>query len=236
MRKTRYSAARAAALKPAVLLLGTALALAACYPGEPTDISDFDTVATLFDADANWGGFQTYAMPDTIIHVLAENQDSLPIARAFDQDILDLVRERIEDYGYVEPLDPEATPPDVVFLVSVTASENYVGWISGCWYCYWGWWPGWGYYPPGFDPGWGWWYPPSGGVARFETGTLYVDMVDPTSPFELAQDSVIPVYWTAAMNGLLRSASTPEVLDRLNRLINQSFDQSPYLQVIGPAQ
>ena len=70
-----------------------------------------------------------------------------------------------------------ANPPDVVFLVTVTSSENWVAWTSGCWYCYWGWWPGWGYYPPGWGPGWGWGYPPSGGVASYETGTLFVDMV-----------------------------------------------------------
>ncbi|UCC83212.1 MAG: DUF4136 domain-containing protein [Gemmatimonadota bacterium] len=235
MQKTRYGGAWFLAFKPAVVLLGLALALAACYPGEPTEISEFDTVATLFDVDADWGSFQTYAMPDTVIHLVAEDQDELPVSRDFDQEILALVRQRIESYGYAEPLDPVATPPDVIFLVSVTASENWVGWVSPCWWCYWGWWPGWGYYPPGWGPGWGWYYPPSGGVARFKTATLYVDMVDPTSPFEVAQDSVIPIYWTAAMNGVLGGSATGTE-SRLNTSINQAFDQSTYLQVIGPAQ
>jgi hypothetical protein len=235
MLKSRYDGAWPVRFKPAVVLLGLALALAACYPGDPTDISEFDTVATLFDSNADWGSFQTYAMPDTVIHLVAEDQDTLPISRGFDEDILDLVRQRIEDYGYAIEPDPVVNPPDVIFLVSVTASENWVGWISGCWWCYWGWWPGWGYYPPGWGPGWGWGYPPSGGVAKFDTGTLYVDMVDPKSPFEIAQDSVIPIYWTAAMNGLL-GGSAASVASRLNNNIKQAFDQSPYLQVIEPAQ
>ncbi|MHC4233962.1 MAG: DUF4136 domain-containing protein [Planctomycetota bacterium] len=235
MLKSRYDGAWPVRFKPAVVLLGLALALAACYPGDPTDISEFDTVATLFDSDADWGSFQTYAMPDTIIHLVAEDQDTLPISRGFDEDILTLVRQRIEDYGYAIEPDPETTAPDVIFLVSVTASENWVGWTSGCWYCYWGWWPGWGYYPPGWGPGWGWGYPPSGGVAKFDTGTLYVDMIDPKSPFEIGQDSVIPIYWTAAMNGLL-GGSAASTASRLNNNINKAFDQSTYLQVVGPAQ
>lgn len=220
MQKTRYGGA---------LLLAAAVAVAACYPGDPTDISDFDTVTTLFDGGADWGSFQTYVLPDTIIHVVAEDQDSLPISRAYDQDILDLVRLRIEDYGYVAQANPETNPADVVFLVSVAASENWYGWISDP--CGpWGWWPGWGPYPP-----WGGcWYPPSIGVARVNTGTLFVEMVDPNSPV-VEQDSVIPIYWTAAMNGLL-GGSAASAASRLNTNINQAFDQSPYLQVNQPTQ
>jgi hypothetical protein len=201
MLKSRYDGAWPVRFKPAVVLLGLALALAACYPGEVTSISEFDTVTTLFDGGADWGSFQTYAMPDTIIHIVEEDGDTLPISRGYDQDILNLVRQRIEDYGYqIEP-DP-------------------------------GWWPGWGWYPPGWG---GCWYPPSGGVAKYDTGTLFVDMVDPKSPFEDGEDLVIPVYWTAAMNGLL-GGSAASVASRLNTNINQAFDQSSYLQVIGPAQ
>lgn len=232
MLKSRYDGAWPVRFKPAVVLLGLALALAACYPGEVTSISEFDTVTTLFDGGADWGSFQTYAMPDTIIHIVEEDGDTLPISRGYDQDILNLVRQRIEDYGYqIEP-DPETNPPDVVFLVTAAASENWVGWISNPCGGWWGWWPGWGWYPPGWG---GCWYPPSGGVAKYDTGTLFVDMVDPKSPFEDGEDLVIPVYWTAAMNGLL-GGSAASVASRLNTNINQAFDQSSYLQVIGPAQ
>lgn len=215
-----------------VVLMGVALALAACYPGTPTDISEYDTVSTLFDGNAAWGSFQTYALPDTIIHVVAEGEDTIPISRAYDEDILTLVRQRIEDYGYqIEP-NPETTPPDVVFLVTAQASEKWFGWIdSGCggW---WGWWPGWGYYPPGWG---GCWYPPSAGVVRYQNGTLFVDMVDARSPFQDGDEIRIPVYWTAAMNGLL-GGSAASVASRLNNNINQAFDQSPYLQVVAPSQ
>jgi hypothetical protein len=237
MLKLRYDKARLIALEPTVVLLGLALALAACYPGEVTSVSELDTVSTLFDANADWGSFQTYALPDTIVHIIGEDQDSLPISRMFDQDILDLVRSRIEEYGYELEPDPVSNPPDVVFLVSVTASENWVGWVSPPWWDYWGWWPGWGYYPPAWGPGWGWGYPCCGsiGVARFTTGTLFVDLLDPKSPFE--EDLLIPIYWTAAVNGLLTGTGpSPVMLDRITRGVNQAFDQSPYLQVIEPAQ
>jgi hypothetical protein len=239
MRSIRYGEARPVRLKSAVVLLGLALALAACYPGEVTSISELDTVTTLFDANADWSTFQTYAMPDTIIHIVGEDQDSLPVDRTFDADILNMVRTRIEGFGYQLELDPENNPPDVVFLVTVTASENWVAWRYWDWWGYWGYWPGWGWYPPGYGPGWGWGYPCCGGigVARYTTGTLFVDMLDPKSPFEDEEDLLIPVYWTAAMNGLLTgSGSTPQVLDRLSRVINQAFNQSPYLRVSEPTQ
>ena len=123
--------------------------------------------------------------------------------------------------------------PNYIQIGQVLYVPTYGGWSYPSWTPHYPsqyWWPGWGYYPP-----WGGcYYPPSVGAAKFRVGTLYVDMVDPKSPFEVDGEPVIPIYWTAAMNGLLGSAAS--VASRLNDSINQAFDQSPYLQVIGPAQ
>ncbi|UCC73848.1 MAG: DUF4136 domain-containing protein [Gemmatimonadota bacterium] len=232
MRNPKYDRASHALYRPSVLVLALALALAAgCYPGTVTDVQQLDLVGTLWDANADWGTFQTYVMPDTVIHLVGEDQDMLPVRRDLDQDILDLVRANIEDYGYVLEPDPETNPPDVVFLVSVTASENWYGWIGYPWWDYWGWWPGWGYYPPGWGPGWGWGYPCCGNivVGGYTTGTLFVDMVDANNAD--IEEEIVPILWTAAMNGLVVDATTAAALSRLTTGINQAFAQSPYLEV-----
>jgi hypothetical protein len=234
MLKSRDDGTRAVRAELVVVLLGLALVLAACYPGRVTGVSELDTVATLFDAHADWGSFQTYAMPEAVVHVVGEGQDSVPISGYFDQDILDLVRSGIESYGYEPELDPENNPPDVVFLVSVAVSEDWVAWRSWDWWDYWSFWPGWGWYPFAWGSDWGLEYACCGsiGVVKYAAGTVFVDMVDPNNAVEGEGDPVIPVYWTAAMNGLLTELGpTPVTLDRLNRVIGQAFDQSPYLQV-----
>lgn len=217
----------------AAVALGAALAMGACYPGEVTETSQLDVVATIYNVDAAWGTYQTYAMPDTIVHLVTEDEDTLPITREFDDEILAKVASEMQALGYTRIDVPDqgdplpADTPDVVLFVSVTASENWVAWASYPWWGYWGWWYGWGWW--GGYPGWGWGYPccASVGVAEYDVGTAFIQMVDINNPIE--EDSIFPNLWVAAINGLLSASSTTNATRVMNG-IEQAFAQSPYLE------
>ncbi len=219
MRRARYGAAWPGVLQPAALLLGTALALAACYPGEPTDISEFDTVSTLFDRDADWGSYQTYLMPDTIIHLNTDDPNAIDIPRDNDEQTLDSVRVQLTRLGWTEVDWDDAAngaPVEVAILNLASATENTQWWVSyppgGCW-----WYPCWG---------WGWYWPPYVGVTSYDAGTYFMIMADAEGV--AAGDSTAAV-WGGAINGVLSSSGASNY-QRLLGGISQAFRQSPYLR------
>jgi len=107
----------------------------------------------------------------------------------------------------------------------VGVDNSYYVWYPG--WGYWGWWPGWGYWP-GYGPGWGWGYPGYVGRVTYETGTVFVDMIDPNDPAPAVEPPEIPVVWTGALRGIL-SGGAATAATRIVDGLNQAFDQSPYL-------
>ena len=214
-------------MRPApVALLGLMLSVAACYPGDsPSNIQDYDVVLTVHDDAVDFGGFTTYAMPDTVLHVVGEDEDSgiIELPRDHDELVLELVADNMASAGYLREMDPENNGADLILLVGAVGTENTQYWYGGgCyWYC-WGWWPGWGYYP-GYGPGWGWGYPPYVGSTKFEQGTVLLTLIDPEGD---AGENKVAVVWAGAARGLLGESSTGA---RITYGINQMFTQSPYL-------
>ena len=210
------------------VVLGLALVLTSCYPGEVSNTAELDTVITSFDDTYNFQKNLTYAMPDTVIHLFGEddpNEDLL--TREHDAEIIARVHRNMKDLGYQEITDPDTTSnrPDVVVVIQATASKTHVigtyppGWGWG------GWWPG---YPCCWGGGYpGYWYRGS-----YATGTLYIDMFD-TDKY-LAQEDV-SITWEGLINGLLAGSSL-STSARLNETIDQAFMQSPYLKLKGGSQ
>lgn len=206
---------------PAWLGLGLAvaftLALAACYPGDQLTVEDADVVVTLFDPDADFSTKQSYAMPDSVIH-LVPNGGTDDIARDFDAQILAQVVSNMGALGFTREGDPDDA--DVILLISVTVRDQ-IGYTGNPWAGYWGW-----YYP--YPPGWGWgyypWYGGGGTVYTYRTGTVLMDMIDPTAADSTLEK--VPTIWIGALNGLLEGNAVEE---RVIEGINQAFAQSPYL-------
>ena len=84
-------------------------------------------------------------------------------------------------------------------------------------YCFWyPWWCGWGA-----------WYPWGGYVYQYTFGTVLVDIID-RDGIVFEGEELIPIVWTGALNGAV-SNSTSDTRNRINRGIDQCFEQSPYL-------
>ena len=211
--------------------VGLSLAFLSCYPGEITSIQDLDIVATFHDPDADFAANRTYVIPDSVIHLgeILDIEDNIELDREHDELILSEVADNLEALGYVEELDPENNPPDVIVLVAAVASENWIAYVSYPWWGYWGWYPYW----PCCGPGWGIGYPwaPVVGTTSYEAGTVFVDMVDPDVVD--VENEVLGTLWVGALNGILGSSSATTAT-RLSDGINQMFAQSPYLATREP--
>ncbi len=204
-----------------VMFAGLSFVVLACYPGEVTSVAETDLVTTLYRVNYEYEKNATYYMEDSVFHIIPEGEDEIPLSRDNDAFVLARVRTNIEAMGYTPVADPDATTPDLAFVVAATAAENYVGWVA---YPP-GWWPGWGW--GGWGPGWGWYYPPISGVTKYTTGTLFIEGWDPAESDPV--EETVFVAWSAAANGLLGSSASAE--SRLGRVIDQAFSQSQYLDV-----
>jgi len=202
-----------------------------CYPGDDVSYSDLDLVTTAYDKEMDFSQLQTYYLYDSVVHIkdTLDDDSNVDISRAFDDMILNLVKQNMADYGYQAVVDPQNNPPDVALTVSAMATKNtYVYYYYP--YYYWGW--GWGgYYKTTDYWGWGGYYPPywgGGYVTSYTIGSLIMNMHDVRDA--TPETDSIPILWTGDINGLLgSSASTTE--SRLNYNINKAFEQSPYLKL-----
>jgi hypothetical protein len=205
--------------------LGLLLYLPACYPGDPTNVQQLDVVITIRDTSVVFNAANSYAMPDTVIHIEVDSAAGIiELSRDFDDLILATVRQNMADLGYTLEADPEDNGADLVMLVGAIGTETTTWYASYPWWGYWGYWPGWGYWPP-YGAGWGWYYPPYVGSVTYEQGTVIMTLIDPNEP---VQENLAMV-WEGALRGLLSTAGTPTE-QRITQGINRAFDQSPYLQ------
>jgi hypothetical protein len=199
------------------LAVASVVVLGSCYPGDQLTVSEADVVVTLFDDTADFASKQTYAMPDSIIHLVADNAVD-DISRSFDAEILAQVAANMNGAGFTRVTDPALA--DVIMLVAINA-QNEVGYTGYPWGGYWGWYTP---YPPGY--GWGWypWYGGGSTIYTYRTGTVFMQMLDPAAVD--STEAKIPTIWVGALNGLVDGS---QVEERIIDGINQAFAQSPYL-------
>jgi hypothetical protein len=202
-----------------VVALTTAVVLfSSCYPDYGLGISDYDMVLTGFDKNTDFGIFQTYAMPDTVLHPVPEGEKD-DLSRDYDALIISRVVENMAKLGYTRITDP-TQPFDVLILLSALKSDWEVyNYYPGYW---WGWYPG---YPGG---PWYPWYPGYGTSYKFTTGTLFITMVDPEN-FD-PDNNAVTTLWGALLNGLVDGDTPSGVRQRIQSGINEAFAISPYLK------
>ena len=199
------------------LLILSSFILYSCYPDYGLTTSDYDTVITVFDNDADFKK-PTYAMPDTIVHFVEEGEED-NVDRSKDALILSTIQSNMSKLQYERvPVDTTADPPGFVIIVGVTVTDNYAA-VS---YPGWGYWGGWGWW--GGYPGWG--YPGGTVVYSYTTGTIFMSMLDPD---KINADETFGAVWLARINGVVSNSSTSNVNNRITQRINDAFNQSPYL-------
>jgi hypothetical protein len=199
------------------LIMLSSFLLYSCYPDYGLSVTDFDTVITVFDENANFKQ-PTYAMPDTVVHLVDEGTPEEDIDRSKDRLILSTVADNMQALGYERvAVDTTAAAPAFVILIGATSSENYVR----VYYPGWGYWGGWGWW--GGYPGYG--YPGGSATYNYTTGTIFLSMLEPEKINP--DDGTYGAVWLARMNGVLSSSVNSN--SRIKQRINDAFNQSPYL-------
>ena len=194
-----------------------ALTAMACYPDRSVDsTTEFASVTTLVDKEADFATVTKYALPDTVLYV-PKAEDEVPAATQ--AAILASLRENLNQLGWTEVLNPKTNPVDVYVVATVT-SQTSTYWVY--WWDYWGWYPYWPVGWTGASANWyypGYWYPYS-----YTTGTVLIGIADarPT-----VSDGRIPLMWSAGVNGVLADQGTNVAI--ATAAIDQAFQQSPYL-------
>ena len=205
--------------------------LNSCYNDYGLTPQDYDLVSTFFKKGVDFKKFQTFTLLDTVMRVTNDGQDPSNVDTRFDKQIINDIEKNIKNYGYTEirQEDVDSTNlPSVVILVSSVSSTNYA-YSPGYWWGYWGWYPGWSYYP-GYGSGWGGYYPwyPGGTVYSYSTGSIFIEMVDPTDID--TENRRVNLQWGAGINGLTDDSSQ-NLSRRITEAIDQSFKQSTYLKI-----
>lgn len=199
------------------------LTLAACYPGGAEKVEDLDSVTTQHDRSASFTTIRTYALPSTIEQVPVRGGEQLQIDHTYDAQILARVASQLDALGYLQ-VDPLTTRPDVDVLVSATAARH-VEYVS---YPFYDDWPGWAGFS-GYDASWGIYYPWAYGSAYatiVDAGSLRIEMLDARTADPSTKQ--LTAIWSAVVQGVL-GGSTDQLLQRIERGIDQAFAQSPYL-------
>lgn len=202
-------------------ILGS-LILISCVPDGAEYVDELDIVYTNYDEDYDFPAKNTFAVPDQIVLIKNEfvnsSGDFEPefVSPAYTAAILSSIRDNMRNAGYTEV--SKDSDPDLIILPTAMQTNQI--------YFYYDWWY-WNWFYPGWGPGWGWfypgYYPPQ--VTNVRTGTLLMQMTDPSSVTESKQ---IPVVWTGVVNGLLEG-DINSISTRIGETIDQAFSQSPYI-------
>lgn len=215
----------------AFALLGAAVAVS-CY-AETLTIAETDLVVTVENPDADYSSFRTYALTDTVTDLCSIDPEDIglggfgglagggdgpddlgcdPLAARFDDVVLEAIEANMDARNYERVALDEG--PDVTIVVGAVVRDDW-------------------YYVPGYiwcDPYYYYycWYPPTGYVYEFSTGSILINMIDSASAAE-DLDSV----WFAGLRGLYESSSEVSGVDRIEAMVDRAFDQSPYLEEGG---
>jgi len=192
--------------------------LYSCYPGGAEYVDELDVVGTRYDKKFDFSKPTTYMIPDTVYEIKDPDDPSkdVPLRTDLSNLIIKTIEKNMNDMGYTKLADTLAGLPDIYVWPFATSTT----WVGYTWYP-----PSWGWYYP---PGWGWYYPPGWGTYySYETGTVVIDMLDVTNPDY--EHKAFPAVWHAGCNGLVQGSNEYKN-QRVENMVNQAFEQSPYLK------
>ena len=207
-------------MKKTLFLICMTLGMVACEKDPDMGKLDADLVVyTDHDTGVDFGVFQTYFLPDSILeaggyHATYWKDDDAKM-------IIDQVEANLAARGYVREMDPEKKDEvDLGVQLSYVAQTNIVtgGYFGGWWdFGFWGpWWGGWNY--------------PFPVTYSYDTNTLVLEMVDLTQKSDEKKTNQLPVVWYASASGYQYSGRFNQEL--LLNSVDQAFEQSPYIASI----
>ncbi len=234
-----------------IVLLVVAFAISGCHKNPPKTYDDTDMTITYYNSDFNFGAYNTYIMPDSMIlktNYLTDAQvASLYKSGGTSDQALSLLDGRFLELGYshadsVGNADFIAIPTLLMMKNDQTVTYN-----PGWWWGYPGYGWGWGYYKS-TNYYYGWypvypWYPTGVPVTvSTYTGTIVYEMLDAESyrkviewnknnpdPDPNDESPQLEINWQSQIEGYSTDDGSYDK-ERAVRGTDEAFAQSPYLK------
>ena len=187
------------------------------YPGQDARTEMLDVVLTQRDPDVDFSKMQTYALAKEI-KPLTDDPNKPPTFEITDElnnVVIKTIEANMAGYGWTK-VDTSDNPDMAIDLgATVSRYTNIYGSFPGY---------GWGY------PGYGWGYPWYGynAVSSYDVGSIIMNGLDLNNIDTI--NKVIPVMWNGLIQGPI-IGNVDDPIARIQRDINQAFEQSPYLNV-----
>lgn len=186
---------------------------------DTNQLSNEQVVATDRDMAANFSGYSTYFISDTV-SVVANNPNDSILTGALAQQMVNAVKTNMNNRGYT--FVARTANPDLGFRLTVIKDVTRTA-VCG------GWWDGWwGYYPPCY---WGCcycgYYYPWCTSYTYTVGTSTLYMFDLKN---LGSNHNIRAIWGATAFGVFSTTNNQTNADLTTTAINQAFSQSPYIK------
>lgn len=202
-------------MKKMLLLACMTLGMMSCE--KDPDFGQMDAnlvVYTDHDNNVDFGKYQTYFLPDSILEIGGYKATYWKDENAMQ--LISKVEQYMNERGYTRLTEPEQKEDANIGLqLSYLAQSTQIvtgGYWNGWWN--WGFWGDW----------WGGWYYPYPITYSYNTNTLIMEMVDLTADQESRN---IPVVWYANSSGSQYSGMYN--LQLLVNSVNQAFKQSEYI-------
>jgi hypothetical protein len=199
-------------------IMAAAASFAAACDGPIITGQSLGAVVTVVDSGPALRSARTFVLPDTVIRLSQGSAISPTLAR----ELVAEIRAHFVALGWTEILDDPASHPDVIVLLAAS-TQVQTGLLYSDWFPAWGFLPYWG---TSVDPSWAWGFPGGAVPYAYQSGTLFVTMIDVRAPRD--ETKTIPMLWAAGLDGLVGNSST---LARIQAGIDQAFEQSPYLRL-----
>jgi hypothetical protein len=206
-------------MKNIFIFCGLLFLVASCnkYPSDSVSSEEADLIGSLYDQNADFSSYKTFAIVDSVIFIKNEAGEGVldsGVSRYSDR-IISSIAQNMTSRGYIRVSKDSA--PDLGIDASILSGE-----FTGS-YTYWGGYPSyWGWY------GYSYWYSyPQTGYYQFEIGSIIMNMVDLKNRNDT--DKELRVIWNNFAVGLL-SQTTNANGSRVDRAINTMFEQSPYIK------
>lgn len=183
--------------------------------------AETDTILTVRRAEFDFASQMSFAIDPEVEDLSDLVDDPREVGDEWDAPILASVRANLDALGWDEvdfpPTPGEVPDADVVVVAGKVATDNW-GYYGGCY-------PWFGY---AF-----WWCYPAYAVVNYPVGSVVLTMLDPDDVDDSGDVPIVPVVWAAGLSGLIATGSS-NTASRLDRAIDQAFDQSPYLDLGRP--
>ena len=201
--------------------LSLPLLLASCQKDPDTDLLSEDyMVYTAHDKGFEFASASTFFLPDSILLIGSADEK----AKYWNDDdahtIVARVAQNLTDRGYVRSAEKEEAQLGLQ-LSYVKRATYFLGWDRPHWWWYYPY-----YWSPEYWGAWQGWHYPYEVYYGYTAGSLLVEMLNLEADATISPQ--LAVVWNTFIGGLLTSSNKVN-MERLLNAVNQSFEQSPYL-------